>query len=130
MERKRSRFYTDRKGRPSVEPSSSSSSKSTDPYTPLQVDVWTRPKHSEISSKHNRICEICLGNATYVASMDAKCVYCNVLCHVACLEEADRVDVIRGSWVCQFCQSDIEADKSNFLERKLRDIRVVKFVKL
>ena len=127
MERKRSLFYTDPKTRqPTLEPVVVQSNPGT-PYTPMHVDAWIRPKKSvDVSSRHNDICEICLGPATYMISMDAKCMYCNVVCHVACLDEDERTEVLCGSWACKFCQSDIEADKSNFLGRKLRSIRMVR----
>jgi hypothetical protein len=127
MERKRSLFYTDPKTRqPTLEPVVVQSNPGTQ-YTPMHVDAWIRPKKSvDVSSRHNDICEICLGPATYMISMDAKCMYCNVVCHVACLDEDERTEVLCGSWACKFCQSDIEADKSNFLGRKLRSIRMVR----
>ena len=65
--------------------------------------AWIKPLKSVDNPNRNNYCEICLKLVTFCPSIDAYCIYCNVVCHIECLDEADRSEVFKGSWKCKFC---------------------------
>ena len=88
-------------------------------------DVWKKPKKiSEYTDTRNNYCNICFELVTFCPSIDACCTYCNVVNHIACLDESER-NVVRGGWVCSDCIDDMRDSKETFLNKKLKDAFIV-----
>ena len=63
-----------------------------------------------------------MGLVTFCSSIDAYCQYCNVVNHIACLEESERRNVYKGEWVCSDCADDVQDSKESFVLKRLRDV--------
>lgn len=128
MYSRRSLFYTDPRSRaPKLSPLPEAKLKINSSATNnVHIDVWVKPKKlSEFSDKRNSYCEVCLEFASFCSSIDAYCIYCNIVCHITCLSEKERSEVFRGSWVCSFCSTEIEGSKAAFIACKSRKIKKV-----
>ena len=57
---------------------------------------------------------------TFCTSIDVYCLYCNVVNHIACLQDIELPDVYKGTWMCQDCTDDLQDSKNVFVNNRMK----------
>jgi hypothetical protein len=74
--------------------------------------TWVNPKVNDITVSHNKACEICTKFFTDTCLI-IPCIYCNVICHINCLQKYKKIDEKdTKSWVCFYCEDSFAYDLS------------------
>lgn len=89
-------------------------------YYSKKLGSWIPPERLDLITKRNHLCEKCSLPISYSDSLDSKCSICNVVIHISCLSNIERLQNFRNGWVCNYCIDDIKDSKEYFVVLKTK----------
>eukprot|EP01039_Chlorochromonas_danica_P003835 gene3835-4188_t len=91
--------------------------------------AWIQPRAQDsLVAKHNFNCEICLTPGTS-KNILLKCIYCNVVCHVDCLQRYIRQARHVEKWICFYCLDYYDNSRETHEQEKINQVRYEKMKK-
>lgn len=89
----------------------------TDPPMKMWIQPQVQASHNSSGSR-NLNCEICFRLASYSSDV-LHCVYCNVVCHVTCLQQFYSKVRPSKRWVCFLCVDELDHSRQYYENDKL-----------
>lgn len=83
-----------------------------------ETQSWVQPKvQSSLDIRHNFNCEVCLMHGTSADPL-LQCIYCNVVCHVACLRRFFHSARYDEHWICFYCVDYLDNSRKVFEQER------------